>query len=105
MSGPAESLTPAARSRTPTFAVHVLTASGAALALFALMEAVREHWAAMFLWLGLALFVDAIDGPIARRFGVAETLPNWSGDTLDLVVDFLTYVFVPAYASCWVRRS
>jgi len=29
---------------------------------------------------------------------VAEVLPRWSGDTLDLVVDFTTYVFVPAYA-------
>jgi phosphatidylcholine synthase len=42
--------------------------------------------------------VDAADGPLARYFRVAETLPRWSGETLDLVVDFLTYVFVPAYA-------
>ena len=42
--------------------------------------------------------IDAIDGPIARRLDVVRLQPNWSGDTLDLVVDFLTYVFVPAYA-------
>lgn len=52
----------------------------------------------MFAWLGAALVVDAADGPLARRFRVAERLPRWSGETLDLVVDFLTYVFVPAYA-------
>jgi phosphatidylcholine synthase len=52
----------------------------------------------MFLWLGVALVVDGIDGPLARRFSVATVLPRWSGDTLDLVIDFLTYVFVPAYA-------
>jgi phosphatidylcholine synthase len=52
----------------------------------------------MFLTLGVALIVDGIDGPLARRFRVAETLPRWSGDTLDLVVDFTTYVFIPAYA-------
>jgi phosphatidylcholine synthase len=52
----------------------------------------------MFLTLGVALIVDGIDGPLARRFKVAETLPRWSGDTLDLVVDFTTYVFIPAYA-------
>jgi phosphatidylcholine synthase len=63
-----------------------------------LLEAVREHWAAMFAWLGVALLVDALDGPMARRFNVAGLLPNWSGDALDLVVDFTTYVFVPAYA-------
>ena len=52
----------------------------------------------MFLWLGLALLVDGVDGTFARALDVAERLPRWSGDTLDLVVDFITYVFVPAYA-------
>lgn len=84
--------------RMRAFAIHLLTASGAALALLALLEAVREHWSMMFVWLGVALFVDGIDGPLARRLDVANVLPDWSGDTLDLVVDFLTYVFVPAYA-------
>ncbi len=52
----------------------------------------------MFWCLGAALFVDGIDGTFARKFRVAEVLPRWSGDVLDLVVDFITYVFVPAYA-------
>jgi phosphatidylcholine synthase len=80
------------------FCVHVLTAAGAACALLALMAAVAQNWAGMFAWLGLALAVDAADGPLARRLEVARTLPRWSGETLDLVVDFATYVFVPAYA-------
>jgi phosphatidylcholine synthase len=80
------------------FAVHVLTASGAALALLALIFATGGQWAAMFVCLGIALIVDGLDGPLARAFKVAEVLPRWSGDTLDLVVDFVTYVFVPAYA-------
>ena len=84
--------------RAAAFAVHLFTASGAGLALLALLEAVREHWAAMFLWLGVALVIDAVDGPIARRLDVGRLQPNWSGDVLDLVVDFVTYVFVPAYA-------
>ena len=84
--------------RAAAFFVHVLTATGAGIALIAMLEAVREHWAAMFAWLGLALVVDAIDGPLARRFDVARMQPNWSGEMLDLVVDFVTYVFVPAYA-------
>lgn len=85
-------------TRAAAFSVHILTALGAGIALLALLEAVREHWAAMFGWLGLALIIDAADGPIARRLDVARVLPNWSGDVLDLVVDFVTYVFVPAYA-------
>src|SRR6202163_2566435 len=84
--------------RAAAFFVHVFTALGAGIALLALLEAVREHWAAMFAWLGLALVVDALDGPIARRLDVARLQPNWSGEVLDLVVDFVTYVFVPAYA-------
>ena len=86
------------RMRAAAFSVHVFTALGAGIALLAMLEAVREHWAAMFGWLGAALVVDALDGPIARRLDVARVLPNWSGDVLDLVVDFVTYVFVPAYA-------
>src|SRR4051812_11037622 len=84
--------------RAAAFSVHVFTALGAGIALIALVEAVREHWAAMFAWLGVALVIDALDGPIARRLDVGRLQPNWSGDVLDLVVDFVTYVFVPAYA-------
>src|ERR1700710_2223157 len=85
-------------TRAAAFSVHIFTAMGAGIALIALLEAVREHWAAMFGWLGVALVIDALDGPIARRLDVIRVQPNWSGDVLDLVVDFVTYVFVPAYA-------
>lgn len=84
--------------RVRAFAVHIFTACGAALALLALILATGGHWAAMFFCLGLALVVDGADGPLAREFKVAELLPRWSGETLDLIVDFTTYVFVPAYA-------
>jgi len=80
------------------FAVHVLTACGAACALLALVAAVRAEWARMFMWFGLALIIDGVDGSFARRLRVAEVLPRWSGEMLDFVVDFPTYVFVPAYA-------
>jgi phosphatidylcholine synthase len=83
---------------TAAFAVHIFTACGAACALLALIAAVRTDWSQMFVWLGVALFIDGIDGTFARRLHVAEVLPRWSGDTLDLVVDILNYVFVPAYA-------
>lgn len=79
------------------FGVHIFTASGAVLALFALLAAIEHAWVKMFFFLGAALFVDGVDGFIARRLDVAERLPRWSGDVLDLVVDFLTYVFIPAY--------
>ena len=86
------------RLRAAAFCVHLLTASGAALALMSLFAAAEARWSAMFTWLGLAVVVDTVDGPIARRIRVAELLPRWAGDVLDLVVDFLTYVFIPAFA-------
>jgi len=86
------------RMRAAAFGVHLLTAVGAPFALMSLFAAAERRWSLMFLWLGLALILDAIDGPIARHLRVAEVLPRWSGDVLDLVVDFLTYVFVPAFA-------
>jgi phosphatidylcholine synthase len=89
---------PPALTRAAAFSVHVFTALGAGVALIALLEAVRAHWTAMFWWLGAALVIDGVDGPLARRLEVERVQPNWSGEVLDLVVDFVTYVFVPAYA-------
>jgi phosphatidylcholine synthase len=84
--------------RAAAISVHVFTALGAGVALLAMLEAVREHWTAMFWWLGAALVIDGLDGPMARRLDVVNVQPEWSGEVLDLVVDFTTYVFVPAYA-------
>jgi phosphatidylcholine synthase len=80
------------------FAVHVFTASGAAVAFGALIAAIHGEFTVMFALLGVALVIDGADGFFARRLRVAEVLPRWSGETLDHVVDYLTYVFVPAWA-------
>ena len=58
--------------------MHIFTAMGAGIALLALLEAVREHWASMFAWLGVALIIDAIDGPMARKLDITRLQPNWS---------------------------
>jgi phosphatidylcholine synthase len=78
-------------------AVHIFTATGAALGLFALLAASEGRWEASFVWLGAALFVDGADGPLARRFEVKRVLPRFSGEDLDKIVDYLTYVTVPAF--------
>ncbi|ARQ03154.1 CDP-alcohol phosphatidyltransferase family protein [Pseudorhodoplanes sinuspersici] len=80
------------------FLVHIFTACGAGCALLALLAAARADWVTMFVWLAIALLIDGVDGTLARHFRVAERLPRWSGNALDLVVDFTTYVFVPAFA-------
>ena len=80
------------------FSVHLLTASGSFLAFLSLVAASEQRWTAMFAWLGLALLVDGIDGPIARRLEVKEILPTWSGELLDNIIDYVTYVLIPAFA-------
>ncbi len=84
--------------QSKALAVHLLTASGAVFAMLALLAAVEEKWSLMFLWLVVAFFVDGIDGPLARRYDVKQNAPTFDGELLDLIIDYLTYVFIPAYA-------
>jgi len=80
------------------YATHALTATGAVSGLLALLAAADGDWRRMFLWLGVAFVVDGIDGPLARRYDARTRAPIIDGVLLDLVVDYLTYVFVPVFA-------
>ncbi len=83
--------------RLAAFGVHAFTALGALLGFLALVAAAAHRWEDAFGWLGIALIVDGLDGPLARRLHVKDKLPRFSGEHLDLVIDYLTYVVVPAY--------
>lgn len=78
--------------------VHLLTATGAVFAMLAMLAAVEEKWSLMFLWLVVAFVVDGIDGPLARRYHVKHYAAEFDGVLLDLIIDYLTYVFIPAFA-------
>ncbi|WP_370400801.1 CDP-alcohol phosphatidyltransferase family protein [Sulfitobacter sp. JB4-11] len=78
--------------------VHLFTATGAVFAMLAMLAAVDGEWDLMFLWLVVAFFVDGIDGPLARRYHVKVNAPEFDGVLLDLIIDYLTYVFIPAFA-------
>ena len=84
--------------RLKALSVHLLTASGAVLAMFAMLAAVNGEWSMMFLWLVVALIVDGIDGPLARKYDTQRNWPTYDGVLMDLIVDYLTYVFIPAFA-------
>ncbi len=84
--------------RFRAYSVHLFTAAGASLAMLALIEAAQQDWAMMTIWLTVAFIVDGIDGPLARRFDVTTNAPVIDGVLLDLIIDFLTYVMIPAYA-------
>jgi phosphatidylcholine synthase len=76
--------------------VHAYTAAGALLAFLALQAATERNFRGAFLWLFAAVLVDSTDGFLARWARVRERLPNFSGQKLDDIVDYLTFVFVPA---------
>jgi phosphatidylcholine synthase len=76
--------------------VHVFTATGIVCALFATLATLDGAWTTAFLWLGIAFIVDGVDGTLARLAHVHTRLPRFSGERLDMVVDYVTYVFVPA---------
>ncbi len=78
--------------------VHLLTATGAVFAMLAMLAAVDARWDLMFFWLVVAFLVDGIDGPLARRYHVKKYAPEFDGVLLDLIIDYLTYVFIPSFA-------
>src|SRR5262245_40728121 len=76
--------------------VHLFTATGAILALVALNAVIEGQWHLALLWLLLALVVDGVDGTLARRARVTERAPRMDGSALDLIIDYLNYVFIPS---------
>jgi phosphatidylcholine synthase len=76
--------------------VHAYTASGALLAFLATLAIFAGRFRAAFLWLFTAIVIDSTDGWLARRVRVGDRLPQFSGQKLDDVIDYLTFVFVPA---------
>ena len=86
------------KKRLQALSVHMLTATGAVLSMLAMLAAVEERWSLMFGWLVVALVVDGIDGPLARRYRVKENWPTYDGVAMDLMVDYITWIFIPAFA-------
>ena len=84
--------------RIAALTVHLFTATGAVFAMLAMLAAVDGKWDLMFLWLVVAFIVDGIDGPLARKYDVKNNAPEFDGVLLDLIIDYLTYVFIPAFA-------
>ncbi|MDQ4087027.1 MAG: phosphatidylcholine/phosphatidylserine synthase [Pseudomonadota bacterium] len=76
--------------------VHLFTATGVVIAYLALAAVMRGEFREALMWLILGLVIDGVDGSLARWARVKERAPRIDGDTLDLIIDYLTYVFVPA---------
>ena len=89
---------PTSKESFTALCVHLFTAPGAVFAMLAMLAAADEKWSMMFLWLVVAFAVDGVDGPLARHFDVKKNAPRFDGNLLDLIIDYLTYVFIPAFA-------
>jgi phosphatidylcholine synthase len=83
--------------RAAAWGVHLFTASSAPAGLLAMRATVQGDAATAFLWMAYTLAVDAIDGTLARAVRVKEVIPWVDGSRLDDVVDYFTYVIVPAF--------
>ena len=104
---PVPEVTPAPadpRRRTLAWSVHVLTASGAAVGLAALLETARGNPRLALLWMLVALAIDSVDGTLARRAEVERIVPRIDGRRLDDIVDYLNYVIVPVFFLAWGER-
>ena len=75
--------------------VHLLTSLGIVFSLLAILAVFEGNLHLTFLWLGVALFIDAIDGSLARKIGVSRFAPNINGLMMDSIVDFTNYILIP----------
>ncbi len=91
------------KDKIAAWAVHGFTASGAVLGFLAIISIFNNDQVGSFLWLGLALLVDGLDGTIARKIGVTDKAPNIDGSTLDNLIDYLNYVIIPALMIYWFQ--
>jgi phosphatidylcholine synthase len=83
------------------WSVHAFTTFGIVAGFLALVAVLKGDAFTAFVWLGVALFVDGVDGSLARKARVNEYTPNFDGASLDLVIDYFTYVAVPALMIYW----
>ena len=84
-------------SQIASWGVHLITASSGVVALAGTVGAANQNTQLVLYCLILTVIIDAIDGPLARLVDVKKHTPNFDGAMLDNVIDFITWVFLPAY--------
>ena len=89
------------KNKIAAWAVHGFTGSGAVLGFLAIIAILNNDAVGAFLWLGVALLIDGLDGTLARKVNVSEQTPNIDGTILDSVIDYLNYVIIPSLMIYW----
>ena len=85
------------------WSIHLLTCSGLIAGFLALISIFNNNPISAFLFLGLALLIDAIDGTLARKFKVSIFIKNIDGKMLDSVIDFFNYIIIPSVMIYWFK--
>jgi phosphatidylcholine synthase len=89
-----------ARARYVAYLVHIYTASGALVAALAARAIFADDYRTAFLLMVMAVAIDATDGTLARHFHVKRVCPHIDGRTIDDIVDYLNYTFIPILLIC-----
>jgi phosphatidylcholine synthase len=85
------------QQRIAAWLVHLFTASGAVLGLLSLWAIHESRFSEAFWFMAAALLIDSVDGVMARRAQTEVAAPRIDGALLDNMVDYFTYVVVPAF--------
>ena len=75
--------------------VHFLTGSGIIFSFLALVSVIEGYKLQTFMFLGVALIIDIIDGTLARKYKIDVIFPNIDGKTLDTIIDYINYILIP----------
>ena len=85
-----------------SYLIHLFTVSGVLFGFLALLASIQKDLPLAFFFLAIALFIDGIDGSLARKVDVKQYTPHINGENLDNIIDYLNYVFVPAFVIYWL---
>ena len=85
-----------------SYLIHLFTVSGVLFSFLALNASIQKDLPLTFFFLAIALFIDGIDGSLARKVDVKQYTPHINGENLDNIIDYLNYVFVPAFVIYWL---
>lgn len=83
--------------RVAAWLVHLFTASGAVFGLIALWSIHEGRLIQAFWLMAVTLLIDSVDGMLARRARTTVAAPKIDGELLDNMIDYFTYVLVPAF--------
>lgn len=83
--------------RIAAYSVHLFTASGIIPAALAVHEMLKSECdpKRVFVYLLLTTLIDSLDGPMARRVNVKRYAASIDGRTIDDLLDYLTFAFIP----------